>query len=326
MSRPLRIEYPGAWYHIMNRGRRRENIYTTSTDYHLFVDVMKETAEMFNLKVSAYCLMSNHYHLLVHTPDGNLSRCMRHINGVYTQRFNRTHKKDGQLFRGRFKAVLVDSDSYLLEVLRYIHNNPVQAGIVKNADDFIWSSHKGYCSKAKKWDWLHKNFLLAMFSKKINLAPKAYLEFMQMPEPEEIESFYAKKNLASILGNDDFKEWVIDRFKNLRFKQDVPASKELAVSRIMIKDLVCKSFKVEKTALLTSKRGTENIPRDVAIYLQRKYCGQTLAELGIDYDMVSYSSVSSAFERAKSRLLADRRVKEKVLRIEKQLGKGQRET
>ena len=108
MSRPLRIEYPGAWYHIMNRGRRRENIFTTSTDYHLFVDVMKETSEMFNLKVSAYCLMSNHYHLLVHTPDGNLSRCMRHINGVYTQRFNRTHKKDGQLFRGRFKAVLVD--------------------------------------------------------------------------------------------------------------------------------------------------------------------------------------------------------------------------
>lgn len=102
MSRPLRIEYPGAWYHIMNRGRRRENIYTTSTDYHLFVDVMKETAEMFHLKVSAYCLMSNHYHLLVHTPDGNLSRCMRHINGVYTQRYNRTHKKDGQALPGPF--------------------------------------------------------------------------------------------------------------------------------------------------------------------------------------------------------------------------------
>lgn len=149
---------------------------------------------------------------------------------------------------------------------------------------------------------------------------------MQMPESEEIESFYAKKNLASILGNDDFKEWVTDRFKNLRFKQDVPASKELAVSRDTIRELVCESFKVEAAALMTSHRGTENIPRDVAIYLQRKYCGQTLAELGIDYEMASYSSVSSAFERAKSKLLADSRMREKVLRIEKQLNKGQRET
>ena len=119
-----------------------------------------------NLKVTAYCLMPNHYHLLLHTPDGNISRCMRHVNGVYTQRFNRTHKKDGQLFRGRYKAVVVDNDSYLLEVMRYIHKNPVRAGIVKAVDDFAWSSHKGYVSGAKKWDWLYRDLLLAMFSKK----------------------------------------------------------------------------------------------------------------------------------------------------------------
>jgi len=88
MSRPLRISYPGAWYHIMNRGRRKERIFLTQADYEAFVIVLKETAKMWNLKISAYCLMPNHYHLLVHTPDGNISRCMRHINGVYTQRFN----------------------------------------------------------------------------------------------------------------------------------------------------------------------------------------------------------------------------------------------
>ena len=136
MSRPLRIEYPGAWYHVMNWGRRREDIFLSPADYGVFIEVLRETVESWNLKVAAYCLMSNHYHLLVHTPDGNISRCMRHINGVYTQRFNRCHKKEDQLFRGRYKAVLVDADSHLLEVLRYLHNNPLRAGISHELNDY----------------------------------------------------------------------------------------------------------------------------------------------------------------------------------------------
>ena len=324
MSRPLRIEYPGAWYHVMNRGRRREEIFSTSKDYDIFLAVLKETVEMLNLKVSAYCLMSNHYHLLLHTPDGNISRCMRHINGVYTQRFNRIHQKDGQLFRGRYKAVVVDSDNYLLEVLRYIHKNPMRAGIVENVDDFIWSSHKGYCSRAKKWDWLHKDFLLAMFSEKSNQAKSAYVEFMRQHEPEEIEVFYSKKNLSFILGDEEFKDWLKEKFEDLRFKPEIPESKELALSSNKIRALVCKTFKVENDALMISKRGTENFPRDVAIFLQRKYCGQTLAALGKDFDMANYSSVSSACERIKSRLLKDRRLKGKVDKIENKLSKSQK--
>ena len=105
---------------------------------------------MWKLKVSAYCLMSNHYHLLVQTPEGNLSRCMRHLNGVYTQRFNRKYDRDGQLFRGRYKAVLVEEDSYLLELLRYIHRNPLEAGMVQDLEGWPpWSSHRGYLANAK---------------------------------------------------------------------------------------------------------------------------------------------------------------------------------
>lgn len=326
MSRPLRIEYPGAWYHVMNRGRRRENIYFSAKDYGLFLTVLRETVEMFNLKVSAYCLMSNHYHLLLHTPDGNISRCMRHINGVYTQRFNRSHKKDGQLFRGRFKAVVVDNDSHLLEVLRYIHNNPLRAGMVEKVNDFTWSSHKGYCSGAKKWGWLYKDFLLSMFSEKGNHASKLYVEFMQEQESEEIVGFYSKKNLSSIFGDAGFKDWIKDKFQDLRFKQDIPKSKELALSSNIIRELVCREFKVENDVFMHSKRGSENLSRDVAIFLQRKYCGQTLSELGMDYNIASYSTVSSAFERIKSRLLKDRKLQRKVSRIETKLNKGQRET
>ena len=133
MSRPLRIEYPGAWYHVMNRGRRGESVFRREKDYLTFIELLKETVEMWNLRVGAYCLMPNHYHLLIQTPDANLSRCMRHINGVYTQRFNRNHLLDGQLFRGRYKAILVDADSYLLELLRYIHRKSAGSGFGKCA-------------------------------------------------------------------------------------------------------------------------------------------------------------------------------------------------
>lgn len=113
MSRPLRIQYPTAWYHVMNRGRRGEETFSRIEDYKIFVGLLEELVDVYNVNVVAYCLMSNHYHLLVQTPDANISRSMRHLNGVYTQRYNRNHNCDGQLFRGRYKSILVESDSYL---------------------------------------------------------------------------------------------------------------------------------------------------------------------------------------------------------------------
>ena len=163
-----------------------------------------------------------------------------------------------------------------------------------------------------------------MFSPKITQAKKAYVEFMQEAESDEIKSFYAKKKLSSVLGGESFKEWIKDEFQDLRFKEEITASKELALSGARIRSLVCKAFRVEDAVLMRSKRGTENLPRDVAIYLQRKYCGQTLAELGKDYDLAGYSSVSSAFERVKARLLSDQMLQKKVARIEREGDKSQR--
>ena len=111
MGRPLRIEYPGAWYHIMNRGRRGESIFEGNKDRELFVALLKESAELWDVRISAYCQMTTHYHILAQTPQGNLSRFMRHLNGVYTQRYNRLHGYDGQLFRGRFKSILVENQN-----------------------------------------------------------------------------------------------------------------------------------------------------------------------------------------------------------------------
>ena len=162
MSRPLRIEYEGAWYHVMNRGRRSDRIFEDRKDYVLFIELMKDATKLWDIRISAYCLMANHYHMVINTPRGNISRCMRHIDGVYTQRFNRSHGLDGQLFRGRFKSILVNGDSYLLQLVRYIHRNPLRAEVVESLEQHPWSSHKGYLSGTKKWDWLYKDFILSM--------------------------------------------------------------------------------------------------------------------------------------------------------------------
>ena len=138
MSRPLRIEFPAAVYHVMNRGAAKQTTFHDSGDYQAFLDTVAEAHQRWAIEVFAYSLMRNHYHLCLRTPKGNLSRVMRHIDGIYTQRFNRRHGRDGTLFRGRYKAILVDADEYLLAVVRYIHLNAVEAGIVKLPEDYRW--------------------------------------------------------------------------------------------------------------------------------------------------------------------------------------------
>ena len=137
MARPLRLEFAGALYHVTSRGDRLEDIYNSDEDREAFLEVLAEVCARYNWKCHAYCLMSNHYHLLVETPDANLSKGMRHLNGVYTQRFNREHKEAGHLFQGRYKAILVDKKNYLLELARYIVLNPVRAEMVRVAEDLV---------------------------------------------------------------------------------------------------------------------------------------------------------------------------------------------
>lgn len=311
---------------MMNRGRRKENIFLSSTDYENFIKVLQETSKNWNLQISAYCLMSNHYHLLINTPEGNISRCMRHVNGVYTQRFNRQHKTDGQLFRGRYKAVLIDADNHLLEVLRYIHRNPLQAGIVQSLGDFPWSSHPGYISNAKKWEWLHKEFLLSMMSAKKSKRKAIYLDFISQEEPGEIERFYSLKNLPSILGSNSFKEWVKEKFSHLRDEDDIQKSRELAPSPEKIISLACDYFQVEREQIEISRRGTENLPRDVAIYLVRLHVRDTLVDTGKHFGINNYSTVSSAVERIKLRMKGDRTLQQHLDKIGMKISKGQKQT
>lgn len=154
MARPLRIEFPGAVYHVTSRGDRREPIAKDDSDRALFLQILGEAAHRFDARVWAYCLMDNHYHLVLQTREANLSRMMRQVNGVYTQAFNRRHNLSGHLFQGRFKAILVDRDSYLLEVCRYVDLNPVRASMVQRPEAYAWSSYRALAGLADSPDWL----------------------------------------------------------------------------------------------------------------------------------------------------------------------------
>lgn len=154
MARPLRIEFPGAVYHVTARGDRREPIVVNDEDRRALLDVVAHALSRFDGEMLAYCLMGNHYHFVLHTRQANLSRLMRQINGVYTQTFNRRHNKVGHLFQGRFKAILVDREAYLLEVCRYVELNPVRAQIVKKPQAWPWSSYRAHVSLEEAPVWL----------------------------------------------------------------------------------------------------------------------------------------------------------------------------
>ncbi len=186
MSRPLRIEFAGALYHVTSRGNEKKPIYLDETDFLLFLSLLSEVCQRFNWVIHAYCLMTNHYHLLVETPDGNLSRGMRHLNGVFTQRFNSTHKRVGHLFQGRYKAILVDKDSYLLELSRYIILNPVRAHMVEKPEDWRWSSYLVMIGKQNGFEGLATDAMLLQFGKQRNRAIERFQEFISQGRVQEI--------------------------------------------------------------------------------------------------------------------------------------------
>ncbi len=326
MSRPLRIEYPDAWYYVMNRGRPREEVFTGPKDYRQFIEVINETAGIWKLRVAAYGLMPNHYHLLVQTPHGNLSRCLRHIDGVYTQRFNRAHGTNGPLFRGRYKSILVEADSYLLPLVRYIHRNPLRAGLAKTMARYPWSSHKDYLSSAEMNRWFNKAFVLSMFSGKKQERLRDYRRFVSLKDEEEIIEILGRKKWPSVLGSRDFIYRIKERFYSGQTDNEVQRSKALAPKVKQIQEAIEKFYRISRKALMSSQRGVFNEPRNMAIYLTRQLRGDSLNQIGLDFRMNNYSSASSAIERTKRLMAEDRKLRTKAKKLFFQLSKSQKQT
>lgn len=226
MARPLRIQYPGAVYHVMSQGNAREPIFFLSGDQTLFLKTLALSIKRFNLILHGYCLMDNHYHLLLETPDGNLSEGMRQINGLYTQSFNRAHNRVGHIFRGRYKAILIEKENYLLALCRYIVLNPVRAGVVRNPADYEWSNYRDTAGmNTKPPGFLFVDWILGQFGHERKSAQRGYRAF--------VSAFDGKNPLAevkeqSVLGSDAFVSRFVDRLWEKEEIKEIPRRQRYA--------------------------------------------------------------------------------------------------
>ena len=303
----------------MNRGRSKAQIFSSRKDCSAFIELLKDASSLWKVRIAAYCLMSNHYHLLVQTPEANLSRCMRHINGLYTQYFNRTYKSDGQLFRGRYKSIVIDGDSYLLELVRYIHRNPLHAGLVKRLEDYSWSSHKAYIAKGNECNWLHKDFVLSMLEENKSKRRQAYIDFIKQEEPETLRALYNKKKLPLLLGANDFIDDIKQKYFDKTIIKEMPQVKELFLDKSRIEKAACRFYQIEVDDLLKSRRGNYNEARNVAICLLWKHTGASLQDISSNFWMNSYSSVGSVIMRIKQAIAGDKKLQQRITAVERLL-------
>jgi len=229
MARPLRIEFAGALYHVTSRGDGREAIYLRDADRHLWLEVLTQVCERFNWCVHAYCQMGNHYHLLVETPDANLAKGMRQLNGVYTQRFNTAHNRIGHVFQGRYKAILVQKEAYLLELARYVVLNPVRARMVRLSGDWPWSSYRATAGMTPAPDWLETDWMLAAFAEHREDAQAAYRRFVA--EGKGQPSPWEQLKNQIFLGSAPFVEALQRQVGGNRRLSEVPRSQRRPVAR-----------------------------------------------------------------------------------------------
>jgi len=220
MARSLRIEYPGALYHVTSRGDRQEAIFEDDADRHKFLEVFANVVKQMQWVCYGYCLMDNHYHLIVATPDANLAKGMRQINGTYTQASNRRHNRVGHLFQGRYKSIVVDGDAYLLELARYVVLNPVRAGLVSSPGDWQWSSYGATVGSAMPVSWLNVNAVLEHFSNDSGIARREFSAYVQ--EGIKEKSIWQHLQRQIFLGEESFISRVQEKGQGKTTDPNIP--------------------------------------------------------------------------------------------------------
>jgi len=222
MARPLRLEFDGALYHVTSRGNAREDIFDDDIDRQAFLEILGKVVRRFNWLCHAYCLMGNHYHLVIETPDGNLSKGMRQLNGVYTQFYNRRHLSVGHLFQGRYKAILVQKESHLLEVCRYVVLNPVAAKAVSRVDQWKWSSYRATAGIGTAPSWLTVDWVLSQLGGRRQLAIKHYRRFVR--EGLGRDSVWEGLRGQVLLGEEEFVQRLEGYVKGYEERTEIPRS------------------------------------------------------------------------------------------------------
>jgi REP element-mobilizing transposase RayT len=328
MARPLRIEYPGAYYHVMNRGNRREDIFITDTDHHTFLDALADSCETFSVKLIAYVLMANHFHLLVQTAHANLSEFMRRFLVTYTVRFNRSNQRSEHVFQGRFKSLLVEEDEYLLPLSRYIHLNPIRTRQFKNVEiqsksDYLkkypWSTYPGYCYLRKRNKNIDYRWLLNTYFGQDNAQDRRqYREYVHHGIEGEIENPFEQVLHQSILGTQSFVKWVKKKLPPKQ-QREIPSLTKLQrhISVEHIIEEVARAGQVQTEDLLDRKTRLKEL-RQMAMELSYRYSNEKQAEIGAVFG-VDYSTVSPSRARLKGKLNSSRKLNKQFKQIKEQV-------
>lgn len=310
MARKPRIHIPGAFYHVILRGNGGQDIFLSDVDRIRFCLLLQEGVERYKHRIHAFCLMSNHVHLLVQVSEVNLSLIVQNVSFRFSRFFNARHKRTGHLFQGRFKGLLVDKDSYFLELARYIHCNPVRAGIVKNPDEYPWSSHRAYLGK-NTICWLTRELVLSQFASSKNGETELYADYVQQGIGESYrQQFHGVDNDKRIIGTDHFIEKVL---ASVDRKYEVKTT----VDRIV--EVVSEEYQVPQEKL--AEQGKKRVyaeARAIAAFLVQGNEQLSLTELAhhLNRDL---SALSRAADTIRERIQENPTLAEKISSLRNQL-------
>ena len=310
MSRPLRIQYPGAFYHVTARGNERRDIFRNDRDRERFLSYLQGAAHRYGAKFHCYCLMRNHYHLLLETPAGNLSQIMHHINGAYPTYFNIKRKRSGHLFQGRYHAVLVDVDSYALELSRYIHLNPVRAGAANHPADYRWSSYGSFCCGCSAPDWLQTQMILGYFAGTEAMAASRYRAFVE----EGLGGGGCNPLKAvvggTVLGSESFVQMIRDKYL-----YGEPTDRNLPGPRILQGQRTVEQIK----SIVTRNVSDEKLARKLGIHLCHRRSGEKLHRLAEVFGL-SESGITQVSRRLAHAAGTDAELSSLIKKLEGELG------
>ena len=310
MARALRITFPGAFYHITSRGNERKAVFKSNRDREKFLEYLESATQRYDAVIHTYCLMDNHYHLLLETPVGNLPQIMRHINGAYTTYFNTKRMRSGHLFQGRYKAILVDVDEYVKELSRYIHLNPVRAKMVEKPEDYKWSSYRFFVGKEKVPPWLNTELIMGYFgSGKVERINK-YSRFINSIVGRKHNNPLENVVSSTLLGSEGFISYIKKTFlSGMTPNKDIPVLKHL-IPRATIQEI--------SDAVNGAFGEDVQLARIIKIYLCREFSGEKLKDIG-EHAGITESGVVHASNRIAGKIKANKNLRRQVERLVRDL-------
>lgn len=311
MARPIRVEYDGAFYHVTSRGNERKRIFSSENDKGKFLEYINLGYLKFGFKIHAYCLMDNHYHLMMETPRLGISRILQYINSSYSAYINRRNKRSGHLLGGRPKIILVEAEEYAVELSRYIHLNPIRARIVGDPREYAWSSVGYYMANACKPEYMETDYILSNFGRKRREAQKEYLKFMIDGAKNLISTPFEEVKLGMILGSKAFTDEISEKYLN-KITRDRELSHSPNIREVLIED-------IQETVRNKCKDKEMDLEK-LELYIARKHSSLTMKNLGRIYDK-SISAVNECIRRLGVRINKDKDLKELVSNIEEDLAK-----